>query len=309
MMSRMNDKVPRWRQALGWSAVAASTAAACFAAFWGAAENFHEGWYSLSLWQNLGLMLVQYASPMLLLMLTGAAALRWPRVAIPLLGGLAVAAAWFFHGGLAAIQMFVVPLAVMAALYAFGRPEPRRWAWRVLLVLPPLTAIVCGAYPGWRAMHRIDDGSYGERRVAGNGVDLDWAPEGPGWPEHPASWEQATGACALLAADGRTLAATPQNLWRLPTVDEAVRSMVYRGQNAGGQWDPARKTAHYRVQPDKDSPLWKAHSQVIYWWTATRPDSGNAYRIAYNGYVAAFGLEGWGAYWSYRCVRGHGQPH
>jgi hypothetical protein len=65
----------------------------------------------------------------------------------------------------------------------------------------------------------------------------------------------------------------------------------------------AGKTAHYRVQPEKDSPLWKAHSQGIYWWTGTQPDASNAYRIAYNGYVAAFGLKGWGDYWSYRCVR------
>jgi len=78
--------------------------------------------------------------------------------------------------------------------------------------------------------------------------------------------------------------------------------MVYRGCNAGGVWDPANRSAHYRIMPDKDSPLWKAHSQVIYWWTDTEVGEDKAYRIAYNGYVLAVPKRGWGDYWAYRCV-------
>ena len=33
------------RQIVGWIAVGLSTAITCFWAFWGIAENFHEGWW------------------------------------------------------------------------------------------------------------------------------------------------------------------------------------------------------------------------------------------------------------------------
>jgi hypothetical protein len=118
-----------------------------------------------------------------------------------------------------------------------------------------------------------------------------------------ASWIQAQQACASLTADGGSISDKPQNLWRLPTVDEAVRSLVYRGRNAGGVWDLALRQAHYRLMPDKDSPLWNVHSQVIYWWTGTEEGKDRAYRISYNGYVFALDKRGWGDYWAYRCVR------
>ena len=66
------------------------------------------------------------------------------------------------------------------------------------------------------------------------------------------------------------VADTPRDVWRLPTAEEAVRSMHFRGTNSGGSWDPERARATYRRAPDKESPLWDVHSKVIYWWTATR---------------------------------------
>ena len=38
---------------------------ACFWAFWGIIENFHEGWYFDSTWSNLAPMFGQYLSFML----------------------------------------------------------------------------------------------------------------------------------------------------------------------------------------------------------------------------------------------------
>ncbi len=302
LCSFMDNHVAKWRVVTGWIAVSTSTIVACFWAFWGSIENFHEGWFYPSIWRNIGLMFVQFLSPMLIIMAASAAVTRWPKLALPGLGAAAVAAALFFRGAGAAIGWIVIPLALLAVLYHFGRPEPRRWALRCLILLPTLTAIVCGAYPGWRAVHRLDDGNYGLRVVEGNGVTLAWAPEGPGWPSHHASWDDARHACAHLTPDGRSLATTPQNHWRLPTVEEAVRSMVYRGRNAGGTWDESHHRPQYRVMPEKDSPLWRAHSQIIYWWTDTESAPGKAYRIAYNGYVTSARKEGWGDYWAFRCV-------
>lgn len=191
------------------------------------------------------------------------------RAVSELFGSLALAAAVFFKGAFAAVVVGAIPLLVLGGLYHVGHPEPRLWALRSVIGLPLLTALVCGAYPGWRAMHRQDDGNYGMRVVEGNGGTLVWAPEGPGRPSHYASWWEAKRRCRYLAADGRSLAGQPQNLWRLPTVDEAVRPMVYRGHNAGGVWSAALRRPQYRVMPDKDAPLWKVHSPVIYWWTDT----------------------------------------
>jgi len=51
---------------VGWVAVGESVLIACFWAFWGSEEAFHEGWYSRSLWANVAMTLVQYLGPMLL---------------------------------------------------------------------------------------------------------------------------------------------------------------------------------------------------------------------------------------------------
>jgi hypothetical protein len=253
----MNESSDKWRQVVGWVAVSISVVVACFWAFWGSIENFHEGWYHSSLLQNIGLMIAQYLGPMLVVMLLSMIVLRWPRLALPMLGAAAVAIALFFRGRRVAIELIVIPLVALGVLYRLGRPQPRCWALRSLIGLPLITAVVCGAYPGWRAIHRLDDGNCGMRLIEGNGVTLVWAPEGPGWPSRGASWQKAKRNCAYLTADGRYLADQPQNAWRLPTVDEAVRSMVFRGRNAGGTWDPVLHQARYRMSPDKDSPLWE----------------------------------------------------
>jgi hypothetical protein len=70
----------RWRNILGWIAVALSTALSSMWAFWGIVENFHEGWYYRNVASNLGLMFAQYLSVMLILMMLSLLAIRWPRV-------------------------------------------------------------------------------------------------------------------------------------------------------------------------------------------------------------------------------------
>jgi len=89
----VNVLLIQWRRILGWLAVAISVLAACFWAYWGSIENFHEGWYFTSLWRNLTLMLVQYLSPMLIMVAASCVAVRWRRAAIPLFGTAALGAA------------------------------------------------------------------------------------------------------------------------------------------------------------------------------------------------------------------------
>jgi len=232
-------------------------------------------------------MLVQYLSPMLVFLGAALLALYRPWLGACLYVAAAVFAGWRF--GLANRTnhtIIIPPLLVLAALFAFGRPRPRRLALALVVGLPVLTLLVCGAEPAWRVPRRFDDGDRGARRVEGNGVKLMWAPAGPGWPDRGGfDWEEAKRRCRHLTADGTALADTPQNIWRLPTVAEAVASLTRHGENCGGTWDAATAKATYRIMPDKETPLWNPHSQVIYWWTATETDDGQAYMVVYNGQV------------------------
>jgi len=292
------------RQILGWTAVGLSTAITILWAFWGIIENFHEGWYYDSLLPNLGLMFAQYLSPMLIFLAVTVVSVFWPRAGAGLHGLLALGVAWFFEAWTnTVLLLLMLPLIGLGALYWFGRPHPRRLAAALIVGLPLLTLIIAGTPPALRVSQRLDDGYLQDRLVSGNGVELVWAPDGPGWPREGTDWQGARRACDDLSEDGLTLASTPQNIWRLPTVDEAVRSMARHGQNSGGLWDADTALASYETKPDKESPLWNPHSQVIYWWTATEADKEHAYIIVYDGKVwpraKSFGPD----YLGYRCVR------
>jgi hypothetical protein len=275
----------RCRRRLGWTAVTLSSVAACFWAFWGIVENFHEGWHHPSLGMNLGMLLVHYLLPMWLFVATALTAIRWPRVGGGAHVATAMGAAWFFRGASPAVLLpFIVgPLFLMGVCYWLGRPRPRRWAAAAVTVLPLLTLVAAGIGPALRVAGRFDDGDRSARRITQNGLDLVWAPEGPGWPRVGVSWEEAKRCCRHLSEDGTTLAPTPQDVWRLPTADEAVRSMQRRGQNSGGSWDARNRRASYERTPDKESPLWDVHSPVIYWWTATEANDEEALIIVYDG--------------------------
>ena len=292
------------RQLVGWIAVGLSTVITCFWAFWGIVENFHEGWYYESLLSNVGLMFVQYLSPMLIFLAVTLVSIFWPRIGAGLHGILALGVAWFFGALTNTVTIFLmVPLIGLGALYWFGRPQPHKLAASVAIGLPLLTLVISGIAPALRVSQRLDDGNLQARLVHGNGVDLVWAPDGPGWPREGANWYKAQEVCEYLSEDGLALAPEPQQIWRLPVVDEAVRSMARHGQNSRGVWDAEIAEATYKTTPDKESPLWNRTSQVIYWWTATEADKDHAYIIVYDGEVWPRSKQFGPAYLGFRCVR------
>ena len=166
-----------------------------------------------------------------------------------------------------------------------------------------MTLVIAGIEPALRVSQRLDDGDLSARLVQGNGVELVWAPDGPGWPRQGKNWHEAGRICQYLHEDGLALAATPQDIWRLPTVDEAVRSMSRHGQNSGGVWDKAKGEATYNTTPDKESPLWNTYSQVIYWWLATEADEERAYIIVYDGKLWERTKQLNQDYLGFRCVK------
>lgn len=292
------------RQITGWIAVSLSIVITCFWAFWGIIENFHEGWYHESWLSNVGLMLVQYLGPMLIFMGVMLTSIIWSRLGGGLHIILALLAIWFFRAfSNAATFLIIIPLIGLGLLYWFGRPQPRRRALVLAIGLPLLILTIFGIEPVLRVSQRIDDGNLQARLVPDNGASLIWAPDGPGWPRAGADWYEAKKVCQYLNENGLTLAPAPQHLWRLPTVDEAVRSMARHGQNSGGVWDAELAKAAYRTTPDKESPLWNIHSQVIYWWTATEVDEERANIIVYDGKVWSRAKHFGPAYLGFRCVK------
>jgi hypothetical protein len=213
-------------------------------------------------------------------------------------------AIWFFDAfSNATTFLIILPLAGLGAMYWFGRPEPRKIAVYLSVGLPVITLILFGISPILRVSQRLDDGNLQARLVHGNGVALTWSPDGPGWPRAGGNWFEAQDACQHLSEDGFTILPSPQYIWRLPTVEVAVRSMTHHGENSDGKWDAVTAVAAYDVTPDKESPLWNVHSQVIYWWTATDINEDKAYIIVYDGKVwprsKSFGPE----YLGFRCVK------
>ena len=292
------------RQLAGWLALGVSTLITCFWAFWGIVENFHEGWYFESLLSNLGLMFAQYLGPMLIFMAVTLVSVFWHRFGGGLHVVVALLAIWFFKAfSNAAMFLIILPLFGLGLLYWIGRLEPRKLAASVALGLPLLTLIIAGIGPAIRVSQRIDDGNLQARLVHGNGVDLIWAPDGPGWPHDGGNWYDAQKDCEYLSEDGLTITPTRQGIWRLPTVDEAVRSMARHGINSGGVWDVETLEASYETTPDKESPLWNLHSQVIYWWTTTEADEDQAYIIVYDGKVWPRAKDFGPAYLGFRCVK------
>jgi hypothetical protein len=279
--------VPRYRRVLGWCAVGLSTVASCFWAFWGIIENFHEGWYYPSLRMNLAMMVGQYLLPMLLFVGAALVAIRLPRVGGMVHVVFALWAAWHFRGAAVVViyVSIVLPLLFMGVSYWMGRPQPIRWAVATVVGLPLLTVVVCGMEPVHRVSTRYDDGERGIRLVQGNEVELLWAPPGPGWPDHGVSWYEAVRCCQHLSADGLRLEETAQNVWRLPTIAEVVRSSYRRGRHASGTWDGDARRARFQIMPDKEPPLWDRHSKIIYWWTGTEVEEDRALRFSYNGHV------------------------
>jgi len=292
------------RQIMGWIAVSLSTIITCIWAFWGIIENFHEGWYYESLLSNLGLMFAQYLSPMLIFMGVTLIAIYWHRIGGAFHAILALLAIGFFNAfSNAATFLIILPLLGLGILYWFGNLHSRKLAVNLAIGLPMLTLAVSGTIPAIRVAQRIDDGNLQVRLVHGNGVDLIWAPDGLGWPRTGTNWYEAKQICENLKRDGLSISSTTQNIWRLPTTDEAVRSMAIHGQNSGGLWDSENAVAGYEMPPDKESPLWNVHSQIIYWWTATEVDEEHAYIIVYDGKVWSRSKQFGPAYLGFRCVK------
>jgi hypothetical protein len=206
--------------------------------------------------------------------------------------------------------------------------------------LPALIAIGWSVYWLPIVLTRFDDGDRGARLIKGNALELVWAPEGPGWnwkqewggypswsrlalygmpplgfedkpglatPDATGADMTATGLCRYLSADGTTLKAQPQNVWRMPTIEEIIRSLTRDGENAGcvpqAADDSGRRRSDCSRAADKETPLWAPDQSPIYYWAAEEHDAERAYYVGYNGAVN-HQPKSWGnPRHSHRCVK------
>lgn len=186
---------------------------------------------------------------------------------------------------------------------------------------------------------RVDDGDRSARIIEGNEVRLMWAPEGPGWnwkqpwggfpawdsialygvepigidvdkpgyddvDKHATAQDMATtSVCHYLSEDGTTLMDAPQNVWRMPTVDEIVRSLPKRGDNAGCTWTRGERRADCETLPDKETPLWAPDQPPIYMWAADESSDTDAHYVSYNGWINDQPKQWGNPRHGYRCVR------
>lgn len=289
----------------GWIAVGIVVVIASLWAYWGGMENFHEGWYSKNIWENISMMLVQYISIPLIFIVIGLIGIRFPIASLPLCIVVGIAAAIILSGASfsALWAMIIIPLAGMGLLFFFGRAKPRRIAYILVASIPIVILLVTSTIGLVRVSKRIDDGNYGMRRVETESTCLVWASRGPGWPDEGTSYYEAKEICAHLNKDGTGILDEEINIWRLPTVEEAVGSQMLHGEDANGKWDPIKEKAVYRFTPDKETPIWDPHSKVIYYWTDTIQSHGKAYIIVYNGGVFPRSMDSHQDYISFRAVK------
>jgi hypothetical protein len=309
--------------------------------FWGVGEMYYEGWWGA--WYNR----LPYLVPPAICVGFALVALTRPRLGgwiILLLGGAFTLWRWILQAqaGLLTWQWAIswVPasgvLVIVGALFLLEgryRWQRRTMGWtplvlrphrhlRYVVVLAPslLAAIVLTIYFAPFLLTRYDSGDRGAQHIEGNGLNLVWAPEGPGWNWRPwgdqgrwLSWDDialygapplgiqiepkwvrrgnhasqadmaATGLCRHLSEDGTQLIPEPQNVWHLPTTDEVVRSLVRRGRSADCTWDGASTEAACARQPNKDAPLWAPDQAAIYYWTADEYDVDSAWYVPYTG--------------------------
>jgi hypothetical protein len=170
-------------------------------------------------------------------------------------------------------------------------PEGPGWNWKQ----------PWGGYPSWQSL-----ALYGVSPV-GLGDKPGYGRQGEGNPKPvyaSAADMAATSLCIYLNAGGTTLMDEPQNIWRMPTTDELVRSLGRHGANAGCKWDGefGRQVA-CSILPDKESPLWATDVSVIYYYSADSYSEERGYFVAYNGTVNATNKTGGNPRHGYRCVK------
>ena len=206
-----NDRTPGW---IGRTILIVITSFWCY---WSVGEMYHEGW-----WGPFYIRLI-YLIPGTAFLLLTLIGIKWPRLGgwlIIVLGGLFTVFFMNIHfveGKLSVGRdltgsLISGPLVFMGILLLIDgqnrkrqitkgwTPQSKWWRrnfWYLFAVIPPLGICIglsINSLPF--VLTRVDDGDRGARLIEGNGENLVWAPEGPGW-----NWKQDLRWLSLLEYD------------------------------------------------------------------------------------------------------------
>ncbi len=345
-MKKILRKIP------GWIATLIITILNAFWLFWGLGEAFYEGWgvpeTPWFLFLAIGVLAMAFS----------ALAIRFPVVGggILVVAGLIFAVWWLLPGiqrGLYSLNVVMERLFLSGGFTLVGglfildgifnsreKIDNRSWflknlRYLVALGIPLLIGIGVTTVNLPIVLTRVDDGNRGARLIEGNGVELIWAPAGPGWnwkqdfggyPSwdalasygiHPWGLDVAkltgdhadqadmteTGLCAFLDESGQHLLEEPQHIWRMPTVDEIARSLSLHNENAGCWWDGQTGKLPCETRTDKETPLWAPDQPPVYYWAGEEFDKDTAYYVSYTGFVSRQPKDWGNPRHGYRCVR------
>jgi hypothetical protein len=195
-----------------------------------------------------------------------------------------------------------IPLVLIGLSFYFYEIKNKKTAYILIISIPLLIIFTLGIPNLLRVNKRYNDHNFRLRIVKGNRVKLAWAPKGPGFPEKGVNWFEAMRRCLYLSEQGDKLLKEEQNIWRLPTREEIVKSLTRKNKNCGGILTKTGR-ALYKISPDKETPLWNPNSMIIYYWTSEKRGDGFVYMVSYNGRILSrYGDNGAG-YHGFRCVK------
>lgn len=269
--------------------------------YWGINEAFHEGWYHVSLLENLSLTFIQYLSIPIIFLSFSLIAIYYKKMGSVLFITLGIFAMFFFDSN-AGRFLILTPLLLFALGFYFGEFKHKKIITISFIFVFFLIVLSLGIPQLIRVENRFNDNNFRLRIIEGNGITLVWAPQGIGFPLEGTDWQTAKDNCARLNEQGTALKDSEINIWRLPTRDEIVRSMTRKNNNAVGSIDNSG-IAQYKIKPDKETPLWNPHSKVIYYWTNESKSEKQAFLVAYNGYILERSKSSGANYQGYRCVK------
>ena len=291
------------KKGIGYLTVIITLIIISFWSYWGINEAFHEGWYHVSLIQNIMLTFVQYLLIPILFIVITVIAVNHRRTGASMFIILGIFALFFFNSHSGRVLIFI-PMIALAAGFYFGEfnKVKKKIIMIIVILLPSIIILLFGIPLMYKTETRYNDNDFTERMIIGNEVILIWARKGPGFPETGTNWYDANENCARLSREGTEITDEEINMWRLATRDEIVRSLTRDDINAGGRINEMGK-AEYDISPDKETPLWDPYSQVIYTWTSEEKDDKSAYLVSYNGRILSRSKGSGPEYQGYRCVK------
>ena len=132
-------------------------------------------------------------------------------------------------------------------------------------------------------------------------------------PRPPEGWESGCATqsdflrynvCLYLNEEGTALLPEPQGIWRMPTMDELVRSLTRKGENAGCVWNGKAGSQRCEVRPLRETPLWDptANYDGVYLFEE-EADASRAYYVYAESTVQAIAKYTRAKSHNYRCVR------